>query len=74
MEAEQSKMLAGKFRDAEQLESAYLELQKKLGSSTDSEDDTEIIDDQSLLEDNLRFGVGIIWKQTLWPFNGKSHH
>lgn len=35
---------------------------------------TEVIDDQSLLEDKLRFGVGIIWKQTLWPFNSKSHH
>lgn len=37
MEAEQSKMLAGKFKDAEALESAYLELQKKLGSSTEPE-------------------------------------
>lgn len=35
---------------------------------------TEVVDDQSLPEDNLRFGIGIIWKQTLWPFNGKSHH
>ena len=39
MEAEQSKMLAGKFRDTDQLESAYLELQKKLGSSTSNQDD-----------------------------------
>ncbi len=36
MEAEQSKMLAGKFKDTESLESAYLELQKKLGSSTEA--------------------------------------
>lgn len=46
MEAEQNQMLAGKFRDTQQLESAYLELQKKLGASTDSEDDAEIFDDQ----------------------------
>ena len=43
MEAEQSTMLAGKFKDAESLESAYLELQKKLGSSaeTDTQETTE---------------------------------
>lgn len=46
MEAEQNQMLAGKFRDTQQLESAYLELQKKLGASTDSEDDAEIFDEQ----------------------------
>ncbi len=38
MEAEQNQMLAGKFKDAQQLESAYLELQKKLGSSTEKEE------------------------------------
>lgn len=42
MEAEQNSLLAGKFKDAEALESAYLELQKKLGSSTEPEpQDTE---------------------------------
>jgi hypothetical protein len=39
MQAEQTKMLAGKFKDAEALESAYLELQKKLGSSTETQAD-----------------------------------
>jgi len=38
MEADQNQMLAGKFKDAQQLESAYLELQKKLGSSTEKEE------------------------------------
>lgn len=38
MEAEQNQMYAGKFKDAQQLESAYLELQKKLGSSTEKEE------------------------------------
>jgi len=32
LEAEQQDMLAGKFRDAEELERAYIELQRKLGS------------------------------------------
>jgi len=38
MEAEQNQMLAGKFKDTKQLETAYLELQKKLGSSTETEE------------------------------------
>ena len=37
--AEQQEMLAGKFKDAEELEKAYLELQKKLGATDESEDD-----------------------------------
>jgi hypothetical protein len=40
MEDQQNDLLAGKFRDAEALEAAYLELQRKLGSRTD-EADTE---------------------------------
>ena len=30
-DTEQQEMLAGKFKDAEELEKAYIELQKKLG-------------------------------------------
>ena len=37
-EAEQQQMLAGKFKDAEALEQAYIELQKKLGESNDPEE------------------------------------
>ena len=42
-EAEQQQMLAGKFKDAEALEQAYIELQKKLGTNeeTSSEQDQE---------------------------------
>jgi hypothetical protein len=43
-EGEQNKMLAGKFKDTESLEQAYLELQKKLGESRDEvqqADDTD---------------------------------
>ena len=35
--AKQEKMLAGKYKNAEELESAYLELQKKLGDSSTQE-------------------------------------
>ena len=36
--ADQQQMLAGKFKDAEALEQAYIELQKKLGETDDSEE------------------------------------
>ena len=36
LQAEQEDMLAGKFRDAEELERAYIELQRKLGSKESS--------------------------------------
>ena len=36
--ADQEQMLAGKFKDAEALEQAYIELQKKLGESNDEDE------------------------------------
>ena len=40
LEAQHDQMLAGKYKNAEELESAYLELQKKLGSG-DNESESE---------------------------------
>ena len=40
--AEQSQMLAGKFKDAEALEQAYLELQSKLGEPRDEQPGEEV--------------------------------
>lgn len=37
-EADQQQMLAGKFKDAEALEQAYIELQKKLGEPNDADE------------------------------------
>ena len=37
--AEQQEMLAGKFKDAEELEKAYIELQKKLGSRDETNEE-----------------------------------
>ena len=37
--AEEQNLLAGKFRDAEALEQAYIELQQKLGSNEDDTDE-----------------------------------
>lgn len=41
-QADQQEMLAGKFKDAEELEKAYIELQRKLGKSDDSEEQEEL--------------------------------
>ena len=41
MEQEQQQLLAGKYKSPEDLEKAYLELQTKLGQSSETEEDTE---------------------------------
>jgi hypothetical protein len=44
---EESDLLAGKFQNAEELENAYIELQRKLGSKeTDDEEETTTLDDE----------------------------
>ena len=43
---QQDELLAGKFKDAQELESAYVELQKKLGSDKE-ETETETVKDES---------------------------
>ena len=43
--AEQEGLLAGKYRNAEELESAYLSLQKKLGQGNEEEEDYEESDE-----------------------------
>jgi len=55
MEDQQNDLLAGKFRDAEALEAAYLELQKMLGSrgnSDDTEPEDGEVEDQSEEEES----------------------
>jgi hypothetical protein len=47
---EQEQMLAGKFRDAEELEKAYIELQKKLGN-TDEEPEEGVRDEEPETEE-----------------------
>ena len=42
LEAQHDQMLAGKYKNAEELESAYLELQKKLGSDDDDEFEEQV--------------------------------
>ena len=49
--AEQQEMLAGKFKDAEELEKAYIELQKKLGSRDETESPEEGVRDEETSEE-----------------------
>ena len=41
MEEAQDSLLAGKYKDAQELEKAYVELQKKLGEGSQASGDTE---------------------------------
>jgi hypothetical protein len=50
--AEQQEMLAGKFKDAEELEKAYIELQKKLGAN-DDETDEGLRDEEEATEEEV---------------------
>ena len=55
-EAEQQQMLAGKFKDAEALEQAYIELQKKLGEPNEDEADKpreEVRDEEDSSEEEV---------------------
>ncbi len=47
---EQDNLLAGKYKDAQELESAYLELQKKLGESSDEEPAVEEAEEEEEVE------------------------
>ena len=43
---EEANLLAGKFRDAEELEQAYLELQRKLGSRDEEPEQVEEVEEE----------------------------
>jgi hypothetical protein len=60
--AEQDDLLAGKYRDAQELEQAYLELQRKLGerNADDPEEYPEETDDQEEEEYEVSPGVNLI--------------
>ena len=58
---EEAELLAGKFQNAEELENAYIELQKKLGSSDEDDDEVEdtTLDEDEYPED-VAEGVDLI--------------
>ena len=54
---QENELLAGKYENAEQLEQAYIELQKKLGSS---DDETEVDTEENEPEEEVSAGVSLI--------------
>ena len=55
MQAEQEQLLAGKYKNAQELEKAYVELQKKLG---DKEEETEQVSAEEKPEDKPQLSEG----------------
>jgi hypothetical protein len=62
MAQEQEQLFAGKYKNAEELESAYIELQKKLGSS-DDDAPAEEAESEDAPEDTTSF-LDEIWEQS----------
>ena len=62
---EQNQMLAGKFKDAEALEQAYIELQKKLGEPNENET-PEVRREEGLQEQRDEEEVTSSFLDTLW--------
>ncbi len=83
---EESELLAGKYENAEQLEEAYLALQKKLGSDDDEVEDTTLDEDEYEYDESVVAGIetiqeaseeyfsndGNISEETLQKFDGMS--
>ena len=83
---EESELLAGKYENAEQLEEAYLELQRKLGSDDDEVEDTTLDEDEDEVDEAVVAGIetiqeaseeyyandGNISEETLEKFDGMS--
>ena len=83
---EESELLAGKYENAEQLEEAYLELQRKLGSDDDEVEDTTLDEDEVEYNEAVVAGIetiqeaseeyyaneGAISEETLEKFDGMS--
>ena len=57
---EENELLAGKYKNADDLEEAYLELQKKLGSDDDEVEDTTLDEDEVELDQATYEGVNLI--------------
>ena len=81
MEAEESNMLAGKFRSPEDLEQAYMELQKKLGEGTEEEpeqvEETEEVEVSPAAElitnaSQMYAETGELTPEVMEQFNGMS--
>ena len=52
---EQEQLLAGKYKDAEELEQAYIELQKKMGSDSDKTEDEPKAEQEETTEEEVEY-------------------
>ena len=57
---QENELLAGKYQNAEELEQAYLELQKKLGSDDDEVEDTTLDEDEVEYDEATVEGINTI--------------
>jgi hypothetical protein len=67
LEEQQNQLLAGKFKDAEDLEKGYIELQKKLGEpkgETEEQQEVETVEDTK--EDDKESEVDVTFLDKLW--------
>ena len=63
MAQEQEQLFAGKYKNAEELESAYIELQKKLGSSDSESEPQEDTESDDAPEETTSF-LDDLWEQS----------
>ena len=61
MATDQETMLAGKYKNAEELEAAYIELQKKLGEDQDEYDEEQVYEDEDEIAESL---FDRLWEQS----------
>lgn len=76
MEQQQETMLAGKYKNAEELEAAYIELQKKLGSAkSDAEsvtEETEKTEEEEVEESTDNSLFDRLWDESQSEFNQET--
>jgi len=74
MAQEQETRLAGKYKNAEELEAAYIELQKKLGETTDAaEDETESTETEETQEESETSSLfDRIWEESQDEFSQET--
>ena len=57
---QESELYAGKFENAEELENAYLELQRKMGSGDADEDEQSTLDEDEYYDEGTSAGIELI--------------
>ena len=71
MAEEQESLYAGKYKNAEELESAYIELQKKLGSSDDEDSDNDGDESENTSEESTSI-LDELWEQSQSEFKEET--